>query len=177
MDGDGEGFGENRHFVFYAIRNRPDIVCRNLDQFCKHSVRIHTKPDFGGANIFMPGPAQLATTAGKIWLNGNPLPHLQTGYPFTDLFNPADGLMARNNGQWNAESAMIERMVRSANTGQQNPYKDFSGPGLGGFGIPYDYFPGFNQQGRFHSASIILYSRLPLTKAEHVRIKRAIFEK
>jgi hypothetical protein len=59
----------------------------------------------------MPGPAQLATTAGKIWLNGNPLPDSQTGYPDPDLFNPTNCFMARNNGQWYAESSMIERMV------------------------------------------------------------------
>jgi hypothetical protein len=59
----------------------------------------------------MPGPAQLAITAGKIRLNGNPLPDSQTGYPVTSFFNPTDGFMARYNGQWYAESAMIECMV------------------------------------------------------------------
>jgi hypothetical protein len=59
----------------------------------------------------MPGPAQLAMTAGKIRLNGNPLSDSQTGYPDTSFFNPTDCFMARYNGQWNAESAMIERMV------------------------------------------------------------------
>ena len=31
MDDDGQGLRENSNFVFEAIGNRPDIICRDLD--------------------------------------------------------------------------------------------------------------------------------------------------